>query len=82
MVLPEIDKDAVRDLIERTMLALEEQAIEHKASSVSDIVTISVGHSFSSLDDDLSWSALIDKADANLYIAKQRGRAQLVSSRL
>lgn len=53
---------------------VKEQAIEHKASKVAEVVTASVGVVSCIADEMLDGEALIQKADEMLYKAKDGGR--------
>ncbi len=53
---------------------VKEQKIEHKASKVADVVTVSVGVVCCIADEMLSGDELIKRADEMLYKAKEGGR--------
>ena len=57
--------------------AVRELAIEHRDSDVADVVTISLGVAVCLPDRSFDADMLIKTADANLYKAKQAGRAQV-----
>lgn len=53
---------------------VRESEIKHKASGVSEFLTISIGVACCVADDMLGEETLMTKADEMLYIAKERGR--------
>lgn len=61
---------------EQLRIAIEELNIEHKKSSVSNYVTISMGFAFS--DGSHSFESVFSEADAALYKAKEYGRNRVV----
>ena len=78
MVLPEMDENSAKELGEKSRKAIENLGIPHKASKISNYVTISVGvvtiypHELGSTDIALR---LVDDA---LYMAKNNGRNRCV----
>jgi diguanylate cyclase (GGDEF)-like protein len=65
-------------IAQRIHTAIQDLAIPHQASKVSNIVTISIGISSLIPTSELSPSNLIEQADQALYRAKQQGRNQSV----
>lgn len=59
---------------------VKEQGIEHKASKVADVVTISVGVVSCIADEMLQGDDLLKKADEMLYKAKESGRDRYMIS--
>ena len=57
---------------------VRERGIEHKGSQVSEAVTVSIGVVSCIADESLDEEALIQKADAMLYAAKEGGRNRYV----
>jgi diguanylate cyclase (GGDEF)-like protein/PAS domain S-box-containing protein len=80
ILLPSIDLDGAYVIAERVKENLEKLKLPHKASKVSDWVTISCGVSTSTpkLEDDAL--QLIALADEALYQAKDQGRNQNVKA--
>lgn len=54
--------------------AIRDLEIEHQHSSVSDILTISIGCCSLAVKHDLSVDDLVKRADKALYLAKDSGR--------
>jgi diguanylate cyclase (GGDEF)-like protein len=65
--------------LERKVRAL---GIPHEASSVTDVVTVSVGVATRTVDSVADAAALIGLADAQLYDAKQSGRGRVCGAQL
>ena len=78
-VLPNTDSKKAWELMRHAQEALEKEHISHAHSGVSSLVTVSIGLATLTPCPEKNWTTLIDKADANLYIAKQRGRDQIVA---
>ena len=74
MLLPETDNNAAWSIAERCRQALFKKQIPHDRSKVSQLLTISLGVStmIPSINDE--HNELIDRADKQLYQAKQKGR--------
>jgi diguanylate cyclase (GGDEF)-like protein len=70
--------DALR-LGERLRARVEARAIEHPASTVLDVITVSIGASVVRPDGRESPEILITKADRALYAAKAAGRNRVVA---
>ena len=71
-----IDTDELNSarLAKMLNLNVKAQAIEHKASKVADVVTVSIGVACCIADSSLDEEELIKKADDMLYEAKENGR--------
>jgi diguanylate cyclase (GGDEF)-like protein/PAS domain S-box-containing protein len=76
VILPNTDIDGTMVIAQRIHTAIQDLAIPHQASKVSNIVTISIGISSLIPTSELSPSNLIEQADQALYRAKQQGRNQ------
>ncbi|MGY8809708.1 MAG: GGDEF domain-containing protein [Pseudomonadales bacterium] len=79
LVLPETDAAAAERVAERCRNLIFKEQIAHGSSQVAQILTISMGLGTivpTQKDDTRSF---IDAVDRNLYLAKQRGRNQLVA---
>ncbi len=79
VVLPGCSLDAAQTLMAQVQAQLRNEDIEHARSGASSRVTVSVGIHSAVPESESDWVAAIDRADAKLYIAKQRGRAQVVA---
>jgi len=55
------------------------EAIEHKTSSTHDYITCSVGIASEIPHETIPYSELFEKADKNLYLAKDQGRNRIVA---
>jgi diguanylate cyclase (GGDEF)-like protein/PAS domain S-box-containing protein len=81
LVLPESDEAAAMRVAERCRDLIFKEQIEHEASPVSQILTISMGVGTITpqhLDEPL---AFLDEIDMRLYRAKQNGRNRIVVGR-
>lgn len=74
MLLPETDENAAWAVAERCRQSLFKKQIPHEHSKVSQLLTISLGVSTIIPSPDGEHNELIDRADKQLYQAKQRGR--------
>ena len=76
LVLPETRCDAAAQVAERVRSTVANAAIPHAASPVCAHVTLSIGVACKTpqMQDHRDLFSLIEIADQNLYIAKQRGR--------
>lgn len=74
IILPNTDLDGATQVAETIRKAIKSLAIVHNASSVSDIVSVSLGVASQVPDEDVAPSILIESADRALYAAKQQGR--------
>jgi diguanylate cyclase (GGDEF)-like protein len=78
VLVPGIDRDRAHDLAELLRRSIETMTIEHRASSASTVVTISVGVASMIPDRDGDPAALLKAADEALYTAKAAGRNRVV----
>ena len=74
VVLPNTDEEGARLLAEKMLDSIRSCGIQHKASSVADIVTISIGVTTGKVDDASRADDFIIRADEQLYVSKQNGR--------
>ncbi|MBA3014976.1 MAG: diguanylate cyclase [Proteobacteria bacterium] len=79
-ILPETDKHGALEKASSILNMLREANIPHKASTVHTILTASIGVATMNAERGTSPDNLILQADKALYIAKERGRNQLVVS--
>ncbi len=79
-LLPETDLQGALTLAESTRAAALASEIEHKESSVSGWVTLSLGVSAMAPDEPMTTAELVERADANLYQAKRQGRNRVGGS--
>ena len=74
LILPQTDLEGAANLAEQILKCVEDLAIAHESSRVSDHVTISLGAAECDCKDDISEEVLYNKADKALYRAKNSGR--------
>ncbi|MCL5974361.1 MAG: sensor domain-containing diguanylate cyclase [Gammaproteobacteria bacterium] len=74
MLLPETDENAAWAVAERCRQALFKKQIPHEHSKVSQLLTISLGVSTMIPSQNGDHIELIERADKQLYQAKQKGR--------
>lgn len=81
IVLPETDEAGAERVAVRCRDALAHEGIAHKTSSVGPFITVSVGVAsiVPKADDELV--AFIEEVDRRLYLAKERGRNEIVARR-
>ncbi|HHO65917.1 MAG TPA: GGDEF domain-containing protein, partial [Epsilonproteobacteria bacterium] len=65
-------------LAQKIQTDIRDEAIEHKTSSTHDCMTCSVGIASQIPNNDVAYSELFEKADKNLYLAKDQGRNRIV----
>jgi diguanylate cyclase (GGDEF)-like protein len=75
-ILPGTDYSGLIITAEKIRHNIEKLAIPHKKSSISEVVTISLGGITVAPNLDNSYQDIIKKADDCLYIAKEKGRNQ------
>ncbi|MFC4701435.1 diguanylate cyclase domain-containing protein [Glaciecola siphonariae] len=81
-VLPNVGEQAAYDSCEKMRECIEDLAIEHEASQVSDVVTISLGCLSVNGSVEQSAEALIEAVDQLLYESKRNGRNRVTCKRL
>ncbi|KOX99705.1 diguanylate cyclase [Pseudomonas nunensis] len=79
-VLPKTDLSGAVEIAQRMQERVRALGIEHSASDVDRVVTISLGVATLTPSGDLEYQALIEAADKQLYEAKSAGRGRVCSS--
>ncbi|SDT62149.1 diguanylate cyclase (GGDEF) domain-containing protein [Pseudomonas prosekii] len=79
-VLPNTVLSGAVEIAERMQERVRTLGIEHSASDVDHVLTISLGVATLTPTDELGFEALIEAADKQLYEAKNAGRARVCSS--
>ncbi|PZD71392.1 3'3'-cGAMP-specific phosphodiesterase 2 [Acaryochloris thomasi RCC1774] len=79
IILPNTNSEGAMAVAEKLRADLDQQALVHKSSSVSDRITLSIGISTLVPTAELTVPALIAATDTALYQAKKAGRAQIAS---
>ncbi len=82
IVLPDTDRAGAEALAERIRLAIGRLGIPHKASCVTDHVTVSIGVLTADGQSPVSAPAILEQVDAQLYKAKHGGRDRVCACRL
>lgn len=80
VLLPGTDVAGASAVAEQIRAGLEAQAVPHEASSVSTVVTASLGVASVKPSDDSTPAALLERADQSLYRAKSGGRNRVVAA--
>lgn len=78
IILPDTTKDGVEIIAEKCRNAIEEMQVEHRSSTVDNVVTISIGGITLVPDGSKNQNEIIQLADDALYQAKQNGRNCIV----
>lgn len=73
-LLPECNLEGARSVAQRQARAVQMLGLEHRASAVADLVTVSIGVASLVPEPDNPAAMLLARADAHLYRAKQAGR--------
>lgn len=79
-ILPDTDSDGIRHIAESACAAVRELDIEHSASPVSSVVTVSIGAGSVRPGPGCTAADLIQAADKALYKAKLSGRDRVAYS--
>lgn len=82
VILPHTDIDEATKLAENFLGNIRQMAIPHEASTVSDILTTSIGIASLQSDEAIDANILINAADQQLYSAKQAGRNRIEATLL
>lgn len=77
VVLSDIEKESALAIANSIKKNVNEEAVEHRYSPVSDIVTLTIGGVYFVPTEDTVMEGVISKADAALYKAKDKGRNQI-----
>ncbi|ATX82701.1 two-component system, chemotaxis family, response regulator WspR [Mariprofundus ferrinatatus] len=83
VILPETDREGVLHVAERIRKAVMEMNIPHEHSSVSDVVTVSLGIAYAVPSEDAEEGqaeSLVKLADQGLYKAKESGRNRVAEA--
>ena len=75
-LLPDTDLEGAIQVAQRMMNAVRAMAVPHAGSKVAEMLTISVGVAVRTPTSQGDAPALLALADAQLYRAKNQGRAQ------
>ncbi len=79
VVLLDADEEEAVRLAEAMRGMLQAVGIEHRASSVTDVVTVSIGVAVTHSGEPVSLDDIIATADAGLYECKETGRNRVIS---
>lgn len=80
IILPETNFIEAQIVAERCLCEIEALQIPHEYSQVSGHISISIGLTTLNRKTNVPYVDLLQNADKNLYIAKDKGRNQIVSS--
>ena len=78
VILPDTDERGALHMAQRYVEAIRDLGVEHRFSTVSECVTISVGGRACAPGVNTSPLELLNAADANLLVAKRQGRNRAV----
>lgn len=82
ILISDIDEAQAYNMAERLRLNVESLQIEHKASEISTFLSVSIGTVMLLPDQNIDPEHIIQKADENLYRAKEEGRNRVIISNL
>lgn len=74
VLLPQIDLRGVLEVVEKIRRNINELSLEHKKSTISDIITVSMGVSFTQPTSEMDLTDFIESSDITLYKSKSNGR--------
>lgn len=77
IILPDTNLASAQEVAEKLRKAVEAEGIPHAASSVADVVTVSLGISVTVPQTEDGQRALVHQADTGLYAAKRGGRNRI-----
>jgi len=77
VILPDVNAENALGLAKKLIAEIENCSMKHKDSTVSKVVTLSIGVVSQKADELTDSSSLIEKADVALYQAKNNGRNQV-----
>ena len=80
LIISTSNYEEARKLAEAIRQSVADLAIEHKASAISDVVTVSIGLSFYKCPLQLDVDTFYKEVDDNLYAAKDQGRNCIVAT--
>ncbi|WP_026376370.1 diguanylate cyclase domain-containing protein [Aestuariibacter salexigens] len=80
VLLPGANEAEVTKMAERVRAGVEKLAIKHEYSGCSEVVTVSAGTASCVPDKLGGQTELLQRADDNLYAAKEEGRNRVISS--
>ena len=80
LLLPDTSLESARQVAEKCRSLIVRQQIPHEKSSISNVVTVSLGVATTIPSSDNSPLGFIDQVDKLLYQAKQNGRNRVVSA--
>jgi diguanylate cyclase (GGDEF)-like protein len=80
VLIANISEENAYTMAEKLRQNVRDLKIEHKNSKASDYVTLSIGVIVLTPDQDIDPEVILQKADENLYHAKEHGRNQVVIS--
>ena len=80
VLISNITEENAYTMAERLRQNVRDLKIEHKNSKASDYITLSIGVIVLTPDQNIDPETIIQKADENLYHAKEQGRNQVVIS--
>lgn len=75
-ILPEVDLDTALEIAEKIRLQIMDLNIDHKKSTIADVVTASIGLVTINCSYQYTTNDILEKADRLLYEAKNSGRNQ------
>lgn len=78
ILLPNTDAEGAQQVAKEAAANVQALQMDHKASTVSSYVSISLGVTTISPKEHIAVNMLVDTADLGLYEAKRRGRNQMV----